>query len=203
LQDAITYVIETYGYFGVAFLIALENVFPPIPSEVILPLTGFLAGRGLLSLPGAMLAATAGSVIGALILYGLGRWVSEARLRAIVKRFGRPLMLRETDLDRALGWFDRHGAKAVFLCRLVPVVRSLISVPAGLAAMPLGTFVAYTTLGSGIWNTALLSLGWALGERWDLVLRYAGYFEYAVLIALAGAVVWFFWSRRTAKSRRG
>lgn len=201
MRDAIAYVIENFGYFGVAALIALENVFPPIPSEIILPLTGFLAGQGLLSLPGAALAATAGSVVGALILYGIGRWVSEERLRKLIRRFGRVLLLRESDLDRALDWFDRHGGKAVFLCRLMPVVRSLISIPAGLARMRLGKFVAYTAVGSGIWNTALLGIGWTLGDQWERVLRYAEFFEYAVILALVAAVLWFFWNRRASRKQ--
>lgn len=191
-----TSVVQSLGYIGVAFLIALENLVPPIPSELILPLAGFLAGQGRFWLPGVVVAATAGSVGGALILYGLGAWLGEARLRRLLRRFGRFLRLQEGELDRAQQWFDRHGDKAVLLGRLVPVVRSLVSIPAGLNRMSLRRFVLYTALGSGLWNSALVGLGWALGDRWDQVCHYGQLFEYATLAALAVALAWFFWRHR-------
>ena len=123
--------VETLGYPGLALLIALENIFPPIPSEVILPLAGFLSAQGDLWLPAAVLAATVGSVAGALGLYGVGAWLGEERLRSLIQRFGRWLALNEDDVDRANGWFARHGTKAVLIGRVIPVVRSLISIPAG------------------------------------------------------------------------
>ena len=198
----ITDVIEALGYVGVAMLIALENVFPPIPSEAILPLSGFLAGQGRFWLPLVVLAATVGSVMGALVLYGISRWLGEERVRRLVTRYGRWLTIGEEDLDRAQGWFDRHGSAVVFLGRLVPVVRSLVSIPAGVERMPLGRFTLYTALGSGLWNVALIGLGWVLGDRWEVVRSYTRVLEYGVLALLVGAIVWFL-RRRWTTAREG
>ena len=188
-------VIEAAGYPGVASLVALEIVFPPLPSEAVLLLGGFLAGEGRLSLPGVIAAATTGSLIGALVLYGLGAWLGDARVRHLVRRYGRWLFVKEEDLDRAEGWFERHGYKAVLLGRVVPIVRSLVSVPAGVIRMPLGRFLAYTTLGSVVWNGLSIGLGWWFGERWELVAGYTRYLEYAVVVAAVAAATWFVWHR--------
>jgi membrane protein DedA with SNARE-associated domain len=153
---------------GLAVLFALvlaENLFPPMPSEVILPLAGFLVSEGEMTLIGALVASTAGSTVGALILYALGRYGG----RPLLMRHGRLLRLSHQRLDRADAWFDRHGPKIVFLGRMVPGVRSVVSVPAGLSEMPLGTFTALTLAGSAIWNAALIAAGWALGDNWESV----------------------------------
>jgi membrane protein DedA with SNARE-associated domain len=188
-------VIDRLGYAGLAFLVALENLFPPIPSEVILPLAGFLTGEGRMNYFVALLAATAGSVAGALILYWVGRAFSEARLRAIVDRWGKWLRLEQADVDRADAWFDRHGTIAVMACRVVPIVRSLISIPAGLRRMPIGRFVLYTAIGSAVWNAVLIGAGWVLGDNWETVEGYVGYLQYVVLAAVAVAVAWWVWAR--------
>lgn len=184
-------VIERFGYAGVAVLIALENVFPPIPSELILPLTGFLAGQGRMWLPAAVLAATVGSVAGALALYALSGWWGEERLRRIVRRYGWILRLRERDLDRSDRWFAAHGGKTVLIGRLVPVIRSLVSIPAGVHRMRVAAFVLYTALGSALWNSLLIGLGWWLGSRWELVEEYMAYVQYAFLAVIAVAIAWF------------
>lgn len=201
IVEWVTSVVESLGYIGVAGLIALENLIPPIPSELILPLAGFLAGQGRFWLPAVVLAATIGSVVGALILYGLGVWLGEERLRGVVARVGRFLTLQVADVDRADRWFDRHGGKAVLIGRLVPVVRSVVSIPAGLRRMPLGRFLLYTALGSAIWNSVLIGLGWMLGERWNQVSHYSRYLEYGVLVTLLTAVVWVVWRRRAFGGR--
>jgi membrane protein DedA with SNARE-associated domain len=198
LAQWITDVIESTGYLGVALLVALENLFPPIPSEVVLPLAGFLAGREVLSFPGVVLAATAGSTAGALVLYLLGRWLGAQRLRGLLRSHGHLLLLGESDLDKATDWFQKHGGKAVLVGRLVPTVRSLISIPAGVTGMHLLPFVLYTAIGSGVWNLALAGLGWTLGDQWGQVRQYTQYLEWAVIATLAGAVVWFLWKRRRA-----
>jgi membrane protein DedA with SNARE-associated domain len=198
VAELMVQVIESLGYVGIAALVALETVVPPIPSELILPLAGFMAGQGRFWLPGVIVAATTGSVVGALALYGLGAWLGEARLRRLVERFERVLRVSGHDLDRANEWFDRHGGAAVLIGRVVPVVRSLISIPAGLRRMPLWRFVAYTAAGSAVWNSLLVGLGWVLGDRWHQVDEHAHYVEWAVLAALAGGVGWFFWKRRAA-----
>jgi membrane protein DedA with SNARE-associated domain len=156
----------TGGGLAVLFALVLtENLFPPIPSEVILPLAGFLVSEGEMSLPGALVATTAGSTAGALILYGVGRYGG----RPLLLRHGRVMRLSQERLDRADAWFDRHGPKVVFFGRMVPGVRSVVSVPAGLSEMPLATFIALTLAGSAIWNGALIGAGWALGDNWENV----------------------------------
>ena len=183
--------VETLGYVGLAIVVALENVFPPIPSEAILPLAGFLVGQGRMTFIGAVVASTLGSVVGALVLYWLGYALGEDRVRRLIVKHGRWMLLDESDLDRSKGWFDHHGRAAVFLARLAPLARSLISVPAGVAKMPLWTFVIYTTAGSGLWNAALIAAGWALGANWTLVEQYQGYFGTAFLVLMGGAIAWF------------
>ena len=196
IEDRVIDIVDTFGYIGIALLIILENVFPPIPSEIILPLTGFLAGQGRLTLVGVILSATIGSVVGALVLYFLGHWFGEARIYAFIGRYGRFFLLKETDLDKANAWFGRHSNKAVLFGRLVPVVRSLVSLPAGVTRMPLTSFVIYSAIGSSIWNSLLVGSGWALGNRWEQVSEYADYLQYAVILAVLAAVVLFAWSRR-------
>lgn len=191
----VTDVIKSSGYLGVAGLIALENIFPPIPSEVILPLAGVLSGQGRFSYFGVVAAATAGSVIGAFVLYAVGYQLGKERVLRLVKRRGHWLFLTEDDLHRASGWFDRHGGKSVLLGRCVPGVRSLISIPAGIEHMPLGRFTIYTAVGSGVWNAALVGLGWWLGSQWQQVSQYVQYVEYAIWAGIIIAIAWFVWRR--------
>jgi membrane protein DedA with SNARE-associated domain len=190
-------VIHSLGPVGVAVLVALENVFPPLPSEVVLPLAGFLAGQGKMALAAVLVAATVGSVVGALVLYWAGAALGRERLRRMAERA--PLMDAD-DVDRAQGWFDRHGRTAVLVGRLVPGVRSLISIPAGVSRMPLVPFLAYTTLGSAAYNAVLVLLGYELGNRWRSVEKYSDPINYAVyaLIALGILVA----VLRRAKHRR-
>lgn len=190
-----TDVIEMFGYPGVALLIFMENIFPPIPSEAILPLAGFLAGQGRMWLPAVIIAATLGAVAGALVLYSLGAWFGDHRIRWLVVHYGKWLALTEEDLDTANGWFDRHGGKAVLVCRLVPIVRSIISIPAGLRRMSLPLFVLYTAIGSGLWNSILVVAGWWLGENWEEVGGYVDYLEYPVIIAAVILVAVYIWKR--------
>ncbi len=192
-------IIDKLGYVGVFALIVLENVFPPIPSEAILPLAGFLAGQGKMWLPAVIVAATLGAVVGALILYALGAWFGDERMRRLIDRFGRWLGVTEGDLDKANGWFDRHGGLAVLICRLVPIVRSLVSIPAGLRRMNLTTFVVYTAIGSGVWNSILVIAGWWLGDNWEDVGHVVDYLEYPVILGILGFGAWFIWKRKIAK----
>ncbi|HEX7187969.1 MAG TPA: DedA family protein [Actinomycetes bacterium] len=190
-------VIHTMGAVGVAVLVLLENVFPPLPSEVVLPLAGFLAGQGKLSLLAVLVAATAGSVLGAVLLYWAGAALGPERLRRLAART--PLMGAD-DVDRAQDWFDRHGRTAVLVGRLVPGVRSLISIPAGVARMPLVPFLAYTTIGSTAYNTVLVLLGHQLGSRWTSVEQYSDPINYGFYgLLVLGVVVAV---ARRAKHRR-
>lgn len=191
--------IVALGAVGVGLLVLVENLFPPIPSEVVLPLAGFLAGQGQMRVAVVIVAATAGSVAGALLLYGAGARLGRRRLRAIAHRL--PLV-EVADLDRAEAWFARHGGRAVLIGRVIPVVRSLISVPAGVERMPLLRFTAYTTLGSAAYNTALVGGGYLLGSRWTDVGRYSSVINYVVYAALAVAVAVFAVHRTRTRRRR-
>ncbi len=180
-------VISTLGAPGVGLLVALETIFPPIPSEVILPLAGFFAAQGRVDLVAVMVTSTFGAYLGALVLYGLGARLGLARsVRWLAKL---PLVDAE-DFERAGGWFERHGRSSIFFGRLIPGVRSLISLPAGAHRMPIPTFSLFTLAGSGAWNCLLILLGSWLGEQYALVARYAHVIDYVVYAVLAGLVVW-------------
>src|SRR5215216_7340847 len=185
LTGLITDIIAALGPIGVGVLVALETLFPPIPSELILPLSGYLASRGRMSLAAVVIGATLGSLAGALALYWAGAALGQKRLR----RLAEPTPLVEVDdLERAEGWFDRHGGLAVLIGRVVPVVRSLVSVPAGVERMPLWRFILYTIIGSGVYNLVLIGLGFVLGSRWKTVEQYSNYLNYAIYAAILVAV---------------
>lgn len=160
--DFITSLIDRIGPLGVGLLMLLENVFPPIPSELIMPLAGFNAAQGKMGLVTVILAGTIGSVLGALFWYAIGRAVGPRRLREFAARHGRWLTIEPVDVDRAQGWFDRHGNMAVFFGRMIPAIRTLISIPAGIAEMPVWRFLAWSTLGSLGWSTLLAGAGYLL-----------------------------------------
>lgn len=180
-------VMEVIGAPGAGLLVALENLFPPLPSEVILPLAGFTASQGNFSLAGAMFWTTLGSVVGAIALYWIGAALGRRRLRVIVDKM--PLVDLH-DLDRTEAWFDRHGKAAIFFGRMIPVFRSLISIPAGIERMSFTTFVLLTAAGSLIWNAIFVLAGYYLGENWHIAEQYAGTFSRIVLIAVTAFVVW-------------
>lgn len=193
-----TDLMEHLGAPGAGIAIALENLFPPLPSEVILPLAGFTAARGDMNLIAALVWTTLGSVMGALALYGIGGAIGRDRVRAIANWL--PLVKLE-DLDRTEAWFARHGAKAVFFGRMIPIFRSLISVPAGVEAMPMAPFLLLTTLGSAIWNTLFVMAGYWLGDNWHVVQDYVGVYSKAVLAVVALAAVAFL-AVRVVRNRR-
>ncbi|MEV0428402.1 DedA family protein [Micromonospora sp. NPDC050495] len=190
-------VIGSLGAVGVALLVALESIIPPIPSEVVLAMAGYLAAEGRFPVVLIVLAATAGSLLGALVLYWLGAALGEERLKRWLDHI--PLVDRE-DLEKADRWFERHGRWAVLIGRLVPVVRSLVSVPAGANRLPIGEFVLLTTIGSGVWNALIVGLGYALGSRWQEVDRYSHWFNYAILAAFVLMTV--SWVVRKLRRRR-
>lgn len=192
-------VMEAIGAPGAGLLVALENLFPPLPSEIILPLAGFTASQGNFSVVGAIFWTTLGSVVGAVALYWLGAALGRRRLRAIVDRM--PLVDLH-DLDRTEAWFDRHGKATVFFGRMVPIFRSLISVPAGIERMAFGAFVLLSAAGSLIWNTIFVLAGYYLGENWHIAERYAGVFSRIVVIAVAALLVWWV-VKRVVRNRRG
>ena len=191
---------ERLGYPGLAFLSALENILPLLPSEVIMPFAGFLASEGRMNFFLALLAATVGSIVGALVFYYIGAWFGERRVRVIVQRWGKFVGMTEADLDNANAWFDRHGPIAVLVCRVVPLIRSMISIPAGIRRMRVFPFIVLTTIGSTAWNMLLIGAGWFLGENWAVVEEYTGILQYIVLTAIILAGTWWVWNRIIKKT---
>jgi membrane protein DedA with SNARE-associated domain len=187
--DDLLQVVDRIGEVGVGALVALENLFPPIPSEVILPFAGFRAERGELNLVLAWVAATVGALVGALVLYALGAWVGTERLHDLAgKRWF--VVLSQKDYERGERFFDRHGGKVVLLGRCVPLVRSVVSVPAGVARMPLPRFCLYTVVGSAVWNALFIGAGYQLGQNYGRVERWVTPFSYTVLAALGLWALW-------------
>ena len=185
---------------GAALLVGLDNIFPPVPSELVLPLAGFAASQGTMSLFMALFWTTFGSVAGAMVTYWLGTWLGRDRVRRLIMRV--PLM-KESDFSRTERWFARHGTKAVFLGRMVPLFRSLISLPAGVERMPVWRFLSLTTLGSLIWNSAFVLAGYTLGANWQLVDDYAGIMQNAVIAIVAVVILVFVVVRLRERGRSG
>ncbi|MGF7046964.1 membrane protein DedA with SNARE-associated domain [Paenibacillus sp. DS2015] len=202
MENWIASFMEQFGYWGVFLLIALENIFPPIPSEVILTFGGFMTTYTNLTVPGVIMMATLGSIIGAVILYGVGYLINVDRLEKIIDRWGRYLRVKKEDIRKADGWFERYGYWTVFFCRMIPLVRSLISIPAGMAKMKFGLFLLYTMMGTLIWNIILVSVGAAVGDNWDKVVAFMDVYSniaYAV-IGLGIIVALFLWIRSRKKT---
>ena len=208
-------VINQFGYFGVALLVVIENVFPPIPSEIVLPFAGFVAQQGAsavnaaadaaqsdTTVVGMMIAATVGSVVGALILYFVSAAIGPERLRAFVERFGKWFGVKSADLVRAEAWFDRRSTAAVLVGRCVPLIRSIVSIPAGFRRMKLTSFVVLTAIGSAVWNIALIGAGAVLGDQWERVGEYVGIFQWLVIGAILVLLVRFVVSRVKNRQRQ-
>ncbi|WP_026552411.1 DedA family protein [Arthrobacter sp. H20] len=200
ISDWAVSMMETIGAPGAGLAIALENLFPPLPSEVILPLAGFTASRGSFTLFEAIFWTTAGSVIGATVLYLLGAWLGRDRMRSIVSRV--PLVNLE-DVDRVEDWFNLHGYRAVFFGRMIPLFRSLVSIPAGIERMTVWKFLVLTTAGSLIWNCVFVMAGFYLGENWQVVQAYADVFQKIVIAAVVLFVGYFVVSRIVRIRRKG
>lgn len=201
MEQFIISLMEQFGYFGVFFLITLENVFPPIPSEVILLFGGFMTTYTNLNLFFIIFVATLGSLVGAIILYYIGKILNKERLKRIVSgKIGKILCLKAKDIDLADKWFDTKGNKTVFFCRFIPIVRSLISIPAGMSEMPLQKFVLYTILGSAIWNTILIILGNRVGDNWESILSIFDQYSHIVSILLIVFfivfIIWFYTKKK-------
>jgi len=211
VQDVIT----QFGYLGVALLVVIENVFPPIPSEIVLPFAGFVAQQGASAVNatagsaqsdttviGMMIAATVGSVVGALVLYFVSAAIGPERLRGFVARFGKWFGVKSSDLVRAEEWFDRRSVAAVLVGRCVPLIRSIVSIPAGFRRMNLTSFVVLTAIGSAVWNIALIGAGAFLGDQWERVGEYVGVFQWLVIVAALILLVRFVFSRLKSIRRK-
>jgi membrane protein DedA with SNARE-associated domain len=186
----ITGLMNSMGYFGIVLLMALENVFPPIPSELIMPLAGYLVTQDKMTFIGVVLAGTVGSVLGSLPLYFAGKKMGHHRAREWAGKYGHWLTISPQDIDKSRDWMDKHGVFAVCLCRLVPGIRSLIALPAGVDQMNPFVFIAYTALGSSIWATILAALGYFLGSNFDNVERFMNPISYVVLAIVIGIYIY-------------
>ncbi len=201
VQEIITAIITLLSYPGIALVMFAENLFPPIPSELVMPFAGFIVGKGEMNLVAVMVAGTIGAVLGALALYYIGMWADETIIRRFIRRYGKFFFISEADIDKTLAFFEKRGEIVVFTGRLIPLVRSLISIPAGMNRMPLGRFLLWTTFGSLIWNGILTYAGIVLGSKWEDVLGLVDRYEKVALGLIAVAGIWFIASR-VVKARR-
>ncbi len=203
MQEIIITFVDKFGYFGILLLIAVENIFPPIPSEVILTFGGFLTTYTTLSVGGVILFSTLGSLAGAIVLYGVGRIFNKERLMKLVSgKIGAMLRLKAEDIESAEKWFEKRGSGTVFFCRFIPIVRSLISIPAGMSAMPMAPFLMYTTAGSVIWNTVLVVIGSIVGENWERVVATVGMYSdltLIILVVISVSALWGFYHKKKEK----
>lgn len=200
MVEWITSTMTSMGYVGIALLMFAENIFPPIPSELIMPLAGFTVAQGQMNFVLAVVAGVVGTMLGALPWYYAGKLLGEERLKSLADKYGKWITVSSRDIDKADNWFDRHGSKAVFFCRLVPGVRTLISLPAGLSEMHLVPFLIYSTIGSALWIVALTYAGYLLGDNYDRVDEYLGPVSKIVLVTL---IIWFaLWVGRRMMRRK-
>ncbi|QED49266.1 DedA family protein [Cytobacillus dafuensis] len=202
MENWITDIMNQFGYIGIMLLIALENIFPPIPSEVILTFGGFMTTTTDLSITGVVVFSTIGSVGGAVILYGIGRLIDVERMERIIEKWGHILRLTKKDIHKAEDWFNKYGVWTVFFCRLVPLIRSLISIPAGMSHMNIWLFLIFTTLGTTIWNVILVNIGAAVGASWEDIVKYMDVYSnivYAILALLVVIITILFIKKRFAR----
>lgn len=182
-------VIENYGYVGVFIIMVVENLFPPIPSEIVLPFSGFMTTKSTLTFTGVWGVATLGSVTGAIILYWIGSILHAERLERIVERWGHILRLKKQDVARADAWFDNYGIWTVLFGRMIPLIRSLISIPAGISGMGFFTFLLFSLVGTSIWNALLIYLGARLGEAWPKILGFFHFYSNIIYLCLAILII--------------
>lgn len=204
MQEIIISIMNQFGYLGIMLLIMIENVFPPIPSEIILCFGGFMTTSTKLTIVGVIIFSTIGSVLGAIILYFIGKILNKERLIKIVSgKVGKVLRLKKKDIEMADRWFDTKGSKTVFICRFIPIVRSLISIPAGMSEMPFTKFLVLTTLGTAIWNTVLTILGSVAGENWskivEIIDNYASITLVVLIIIFIIGISYYYYQRRKKK----
>lgn len=207
MEQIIIDIMNQFGYLGIMLLIAIENIFPPIPSEVILTFGGFMTTYSELTIIGIIIFSTIGALLGALVLYLVGRLLKKERLMALAKgKVGKALRFKPEDIEKADNWFTKKGTKAVFFCRCIPIVRSLISIPAGMNGMKIPTFLLYTFLGTLIWNTVLTVLGSVLGENWtklvDIINTYSKVVLVIILILFIIGVIVFYKTRAKKKKNK-
>ncbi|MBF7023552.1 DedA family protein [Staphylococcus kloosii] len=198
MEKWIIHFMEQYGYFGIAWLIFLENVFPPIPSEIILTFGGFMTTKTDLTFVGVVITSTIGSVIGAIALYGIGIWIGENKLYKLVEKYGKFLRVTTEDLTKTFKWFERYGYWTIFFCRFIPLIRSLISIPAGITRMNIWIFIIFTTIGTLLWNIVLIYLGQTVGGNWHVIVNYMDIYSKIIYVLLLLLVIYilFKWLKR-------
>ncbi|HHQ0963110.1 TPA: DedA family protein [Listeria innocua] len=203
METWITSIMADFGYIGIFLLIMIENLFPPIPSEIILTFGGFMTTVSSLNVVMVIIVATLGSVVGAILLYKVASYFGKERLTHIVLKYGRVLRLKESDIERAESFFLKYGSWAVFLCRMIPLIRSLISIPAGMTKMKMSRFLILTTAGSLLWNTVLIGLGALLGESWGKIVVFMDSFStviYSIIAVITLLGLGFFFRARFKKT---
>lgn len=202
MQEWIMMLIEDYGYISLFVLMIIENVFPPIPSEVILTFGGFMTTMTYLSIPGVIIVGTCGSFLGGLVLYYLGRLLTPQRLTTLLERpIIKRLHFHKEDVEKTQDWFLKHGKKAVFLGRLVPMIRSFISIPAGMAQMPFVTYSLYTLLGTILWNTILVMIGTYLGQQWTMISSFMKQYNVIIKIVLGLLLIYWIYHKLSCKNK--
>jgi membrane protein DedA with SNARE-associated domain len=203
MQDWIINIMTSLGYLGIGLLMFAENLFPPIPSELIMPLAGFTVAQGKMNFTLAVLAGVIGTILGAFPWYFAGKLVGEERLKSLADKYGKWITVSSQDIDKVTRWFNRYGTKAVFFGRLVPGIRTLISLPAGLSEMHLAPFVIYSTLGTTAWVMLLTFLGYMLGDNYELVEKYLGPASKIILVFLVAAfIAWVVIKQQKEKRRK-
>lgn len=203
METWITSIMADFGYIGIFLLIMIENLFPPIPSEIILTFGGCMTTVSSLNVVMVIIVATLGSVVGAILLYKVASYFGKERLTHIVLKYGRVLRLKESDIERAESFFLKYGSWAVFLCRMIPLIRSLISIPAGMTKMKMSRFLILTTAGSLLWNTVLIGLGALLGESWGEIVVFMDSFStviYSIIAVITLLGLGFFFRARFKKT---
>ncbi len=199
MTDWIISIMEQLGYFGIALLMFLDNVFPPIPSEVIMPSAGFAASKGQLLLSGVIIAGSIGSLVAAALLYWVGRKIPNQSIFNWVDRYGKYLFIKSEDVKKALDWFEKYGHRVVFFGRMVPAVRSLISIPAGMSHMPFWKFMLYSSVGTIIWTTFLACVGYYFGNNIELMQQIFSRVGYVIIIIVLILVAYFFYKKSKAR----
>ncbi|KXO82829.1 alkaline phosphatase [Acinetobacter venetianus] len=195
LEEWVLSIMEKLGYLGIAFLMFLDNVFPPIPSEIIMPSAGYTASKGKLTLIGVIIAGSIGSIAAAMLLYWVGRKVPQPQLFKFIERYGKYLRIQVTDLEKALNWFNKHGHRIVFFGRMIPAVRSLISIPAGMSRMPFAKFMIYSSVGTIIWTSFLAYLGYHFSENQALMTAIMQRMSYFILTIVTIYIAWWCFKR--------
>jgi membrane protein DedA with SNARE-associated domain len=202
VENWIYEIISQYGYLGVFLIIVLENLFPPIPSEIVLSFSGFMTTRTDLSVMGVIVSSTAGSVIGAMILFKIGSILDVKRLEKIINRWGHILRLKKDDIRKANVWFEKYDVWTVFFCRMIPLLRSIISIPAGMSKMNLSLFLLLTFIGTLIWNTIIVCVGAMLGESWHTILAFTDVYSNVIYLVIGLGLIWIIYYYFTVLRKR-